>query len=263
MPRLKAESSGPGKSSSGLTKPSSSRTKPSTGPAKSPSSSPIRSSKVPAKSASGPAKSNGSSRRAAPRSVTSDPSKTPDRILAVAIREFANKGFAGARVEQIAKRARVNKQLLYYYFGGKKGLYDAAVREAARQSSDSWADLESLGYTDRMVALALRQTENAPMVLFARMGLWEALQPAAGPDETRTTNWSYGRQEVGAAQERGDLYPHLDTDLLTLVLAAVLLVPHTSRQGVQSLTGHQPYDQELLERHANFMRDFMTLLAPN
>jgi len=38
------------------------------------------------------------------------------RIVAAAREEFARRGFAGARVDQIARRAGVNKQLLFYYY---------------------------------------------------------------------------------------------------------------------------------------------------
>lgn len=46
-----------------------------------------------------------------------------DRILAAAAAEFAARGFAGARVDRIARRARVNKAMLYYHFGSKQHLY--------------------------------------------------------------------------------------------------------------------------------------------
>jgi len=45
-----------------------------------------------------------------------------DRILAVARDEFARRGFAGARVDEIARKAGVNKALIYYYFQSKKEL---------------------------------------------------------------------------------------------------------------------------------------------
>ena len=48
-------------------------------------------------------------------------------ILAAARAEFAAKGLTGARVNEIAARAGVNKQLLYYYFGNKEALYRAAL----------------------------------------------------------------------------------------------------------------------------------------
>jgi AcrR family transcriptional regulator len=52
------------------------------------------------------------------------------RILQAARIEFAEFGYAGARVARIACRARVNKQLLYYYFGSKIGLHEAASSPA-------------------------------------------------------------------------------------------------------------------------------------
>lgn len=53
---------------------------------------------------------------------------SPERILAAAAHEFALRGYAGARVDRIAQRARVNKAMLYYHFGSKQQLYRALLR---------------------------------------------------------------------------------------------------------------------------------------
>ena len=53
--------------------------------------------------------------------------QTRARILAAAIHEFSDNGLAGARTEQIAEVAGVNKALLYYYFRDKEALYAAAL----------------------------------------------------------------------------------------------------------------------------------------
>jgi TetR/AcrR family transcriptional regulator len=52
---------------------------------------------------------------------------TRARILEAAIRQFSESGLAGARTEQIAEEAGVNKALLYYYFKSKEDLYAAAL----------------------------------------------------------------------------------------------------------------------------------------
>jgi Transcriptional regulator len=52
-----------------------------------------------------------------------DSAATRAALLSTAISEFAEKGFAGARVDEIANRAGVNKQLLYHHFGNKDDLY--------------------------------------------------------------------------------------------------------------------------------------------
>jgi AcrR family transcriptional regulator len=52
-----------------------------------------------------------------PATVSRDPGRTRRRILAAALAEFSAKGFAGARVDAIARRAKGNKRMLYHYFG--------------------------------------------------------------------------------------------------------------------------------------------------
>lgn len=53
--------------------------------------------------------------------------KTREAILRSAIDAFAEHGFAGARTENIAKAAKVNKAMLHYYFHDKETLYDAVL----------------------------------------------------------------------------------------------------------------------------------------
>ncbi len=55
------------------------------------------------------------------------PEETRASILQAATGEFAQEGVAGARTDAIARAARVNKALLYYYFKDKEALYGAVV----------------------------------------------------------------------------------------------------------------------------------------
>jgi TetR/AcrR family transcriptional regulator len=56
-----------------------------------------------------------------------DPVRTKERILSQAMAEFAAKGYANARVDGIAKRCKVSKNMLYHYFGSKEGLFVAVL----------------------------------------------------------------------------------------------------------------------------------------
>lgn len=58
-----------------------------------------------------------------------EPEKTRAAILKSALQEFSQEGIAGARTDEIARRAGVNKALLYYYFRDKEDLYTAALEE--------------------------------------------------------------------------------------------------------------------------------------
>ena len=67
-----------------------------------------------------------------PTGRTNDPARTMANILDVAIAEFAEKGLAGARIDEIAAATQTSKRMIYYYFGSKEGLYLAVLEEAYR-----------------------------------------------------------------------------------------------------------------------------------
>src|SRR5690606_29730866 len=68
---------------------------------------------------------------------------------------FAAKGMEGARVDQIARRAKANKQLVYYYFGSKDDLYTAALEAtyAEIRALERELDLSALPPREAMIRL--------------------------------------------------------------------------------------------------------------
>lgn len=82
---------------------------------------------------------------------------SPDRILTAAAAEFAAHGYGGARVDRIARRARVNKAMLYYHFGSKQTLYRALLRQvfaaaAARLTAIAARDLTPAEKIESVIA---------------------------------------------------------------------------------------------------------------
>jgi TetR/AcrR family transcriptional regulator len=65
----------------------------------------------------------------APRKSKRDAVATKAAIIAAAVEEFAQLGLAGARIDEIARAARVNKALLYYYFESKEHLYEGVIEQ--------------------------------------------------------------------------------------------------------------------------------------
>jgi len=63
------------------------------------------------------------------------------RIVAAAREEFARRGLDGARVERIVRRAGVNKQLVFYYFHSKRGLYQIVLAQAAFELEQALSNL--------------------------------------------------------------------------------------------------------------------------
>ena len=83
------------------------------------------------------------------------PDLSRSRILEAAVAEFSTKGFAGARVDEIAAQAQIGKRMLYQYFGNKEQLFQAVIEKVY---SDIWQaeaglDLQNLPPRDALVAL--------------------------------------------------------------------------------------------------------------
>ncbi len=71
-----------------------------------------------------------------------DPDASRQRILAAATEEFATKGFGDARVDEIARRAGINKRMLYHYFGNKDELFQAVLEEIYETICNAGQSLE-------------------------------------------------------------------------------------------------------------------------
>jgi AcrR family transcriptional regulator len=85
-----------------------------------------------------------------------DAERTRADILAVATREFADQGYAGARINEIADKTSTTKRMIYYYFGGKEQLYVAVLEQAYGfiRSLEQQLDVEHLDPVEAIRELA-------------------------------------------------------------------------------------------------------------
>lgn len=96
------------------------------------------------------------------RTQTDRADQTRARILDAALQAFSDNGLAGARTEQIAAAAGVNKALLYYYFQSKQTLYDAALEVVAERvvASSLAAMREGRSAGERIVQFVLNHFDR-------------------------------------------------------------------------------------------------------
>jgi AcrR family transcriptional regulator len=94
--------------------------------------------------------------------------------MSAATELFASRGYEGAKVEAIARRARVNKALINYYYGGKRGLYHTiliATLSHARRRLEGLserarpADQRLCEFVEAFVEVATRRPSFPAMVL--------------------------------------------------------------------------------------------------
>ncbi len=90
-----------------------------------------------------------------PASRKRNPAESRLRILDAATRHFGEAGFDGARVDVIARAARINKQLLYHYFGNKDALFTEVLERAYQElrEQESALNLDALPANEAILAL--------------------------------------------------------------------------------------------------------------
>jgi AcrR family transcriptional regulator len=87
---------------------------------------------------------------------TRDAERTRAEIIRVATHEFADKGYAGARVDEIAAKMSATKRMIYYYFGNKEQLYVEVLEHAYAgiRAIEQKLDVEHLDPLDAIRQLA-------------------------------------------------------------------------------------------------------------
>jgi len=161
-----------------------------------------------------------------------NPEETRYRLQEAAEREFARYGFAGARVARIARAARTNQRMVYHYFGGKKGLYEAIRRHASTELADRLLrtlaakieDDPGAAYADTLRAYFEAVCSHPT---WARLVFHEALEPSPGfstaaraPEQRFVATFE---PAIRRAQAEGHLREDL-TPLMGLAVASMVSV---------------------------------------
>jgi len=189
-----------------------------------------------------------------------DPQGARDRILAAALAEFSAEGFAGARVARIARRARVNKRMLYHYFGNKedlfRGIFDRKLVERAGWLTEAPPDLgASLAYWFEMAC------EDKDWI---RLVQWEALGIADEPvirEEERRASLARALGDLRERQRRGLLPADLDAGQLLLAIMGLVAYPLAFPQLTRMVTGRSAADPSFRAERADFLRRFAAALT--
>jgi TetR/AcrR family transcriptional regulator len=197
-------------------------------------------------------------RSPAPEERQADAERSRRQLLAAAFDEFSEKGYAGARVHEIAARAGVNKQLINYYFGGKEGLYRELQRHWLQHEA-TFDDPEQPA-TD-VVANYLHHALADPRG--TRLMVWRGLAETCGetdqaPDEEPEQDLSGFTNR----QKTGELDPDLDPACLLLMLMGAVSAPIVMPAMVRKIFGTDPSDPAFEERYSEHLRDLVARLAP-
>ncbi len=188
-----------------------------------------------------------------PRTTVRNLKRTRENILAAALAEFSARGFAGARVDAIARRARINKRMLYYCFGTKQDLYREILRRKIANRSE-W--LESTP-DDFAGVLAHIYFSGGTDMDFVRLMEWEAIDSGGRKciaESERRALFEKAVARLGVLQRQGSIPRGVNLTQLFISMLSLALFPLVMPQIIRLIHGMEPTDPRFMRQRANFLR---------
>ena len=192
-----------------------------------------------------------------------DPERTRRRILDAALREFSARGFAGARVGGIARRAKVNKRMLYHYFGDKEGLFRAVLRH---KISERMSRAEALApRADVISSMPIWFQQNCQDTDWVRLLAWESLQTTKDAVLDEQERRRISRQVAGRIRQKqvaGKLRNDVPAEFLQLAKVSLAMFPQALPQLARIILGRSPHAAKFHRDYARFLETISVGFRP-
>ncbi|HKW18294.1 MAG TPA: TetR/AcrR family transcriptional regulator [Terriglobales bacterium] len=195
------------------------------------------------------------------------PEESRAAILKAAVKEFAREGVAGARTDAIARSARVNKALLYYYFKDKESLYQAVLDDvfSGVRSAIHNALSKDLSPRERLKAYICAHFDYiASHPLYHRLVHAEFLRAGRDPSRLQRVAKQYFRpvfSELVALLQEGERsgdFRGVNPLHFIPSMISVIVFYFTTAPIMRVMTGADPMSPELLAERRQAVIDFIS-----
>jgi AcrR family transcriptional regulator len=197
------------------------------------------------------------------RAAVRDPERTRGRILEAALKEFAARGFAGARVGGIARRAKINKRMLYHYFGDKEGLFRAVLHHKINERRSSVAAQAS--EMEPASCLSIWFKQNCLDTDWVRLLAWESLQTVKDrvlDEKERRRIAQEAANRIREKQKEGSLRADVPAPFLQLARISLSMFPTALPQLTRVITGSLPQNPKFQREYMRFLETISAAFRP-
>ncbi|HVM94609.1 MAG TPA: TetR/AcrR family transcriptional regulator [Terriglobales bacterium] len=203
-----------------------------------------------------------------PHGLRRHPEKSRAAILQAAVNEFAEHGIAGARTDAIARVARVNKALLYYYFKDKDALYAAALDHVFSGLRERLVPIleSALEPRDKLVAYVsqyfdyIAANPRFPRVVQAE---WMRMGPKGSPQMMRIAQDYFApiykrvAEMLREGAEKGQFRAVNPMDFMPTIVGIIVFYFSTA-PAMKTLLKIDPLSKERIEERRRFVLEFIS-----
>lgn len=186
---------------------------------------------------------------------------TKNKILTAAESEFAEKGFAAARIESIAKNSGVNKQMIYAHFNSKESLYTTVLENAYNRLNEYEETLKGYEFNGMQTIydVILKYFEFLMKdQAYVRLVLWENLNYAACIGNIHTTLFSGIEELIKKGIEKGEVRADIDITQTAMSFNMFCFSAFSNMHTVSKLLGKDLSTEAELKKRAEHIVDVMT-----
>lgn len=181
--------------------------------------------------------------------------KSRKDILLAAENQFSEKGFYGARVDEIAELAKINKRMIYEYYENKETLYKSVLYEVYQRIENSEKeilkkDLEGKALIEEIIITYFDFLQNNPT--FVNILSWENLNKAKYMEElpleqVRRQTLNVFCQKITEGKQKGVFSKEIDEWQVMMSLIMICYSNFSNRYTLSRLFSKNLMDKDILE----------------
>jgi len=202
--------------------------------------------------------------KSGPELVIKNAERTRAEIIEVATKEFSQRGYSGGRINEIAERTRTSKRMIYYYFGGKEGLYRAVLFEHYRRlrANDRAAGLEEIPPLEALAKLTrltfdwyVDNADEVPLVMVENIHHARHIRSTPDIGSLNSTAIELVRCVYERGVEQGVMRPGLRPIDIYLIIASTSFFNVSNRYTFQAIFAHDMGAKEEVAHHREALVD--------
>ncbi|MES2310386.1 MAG: TetR/AcrR family transcriptional regulator [Verrucomicrobiota bacterium] len=172
------------------------------------------------------------------KAKTRNAARTRGKLLKVATRLFSKKGFDGVSVDEIVDTAKVNKRMVYHYFGNKEGIYASVLKEAFQKLAEVEKEIViEASSSVEVIEGIIRAYFEFPLKNpeFVRLLLWENLNNGAhleaeiAEELSKSPILEFLQKAMNEGVAEGRIRPGLNAKHLLIQMIGLCLIYSSNR----------------------------------
>ena len=187
-----------------------------------------------------------------------------EQVLDKAVLVFAEKGFDGAQIKELAKRAGINTALLHYHFSDKQAIWEQSVAQSGKKLVQRFESVE--GYFRDLEGAALAKAYNRQLIYFsAEFPAFHQIVFHEMCTQTERADWLYEKVLKPLIDqflsklvpfEKEEVTEQYKTYMLSIIIGtATTFFTHSFQ--FKKRFGIDTFDKQEIEKYADFVNDLL------